>query len=242
MNSAYGGAVYFPPGEFLVSSVITISIANTCTIGAGRFCSNIIVNTHTFYIFNVTVPQCTFSSFTVTGQNPASGGTYYYVINDSTGNSAYSLRLNDLAFNQIHSGVLTSSPSFYMEGCYMTNICTTFGVGVTITGPGEVRSIVNCIFENSSPTTNARAGVLILQGSSHTLMNVQLIKMGNCLWIEPGGGQIVYSVKCIDLWCDTSTGIGILLNGSTSPIERVNVTGGWMSFSLYGVQIKGASA
>lgn len=238
LNPIYGGTFYIPKGRWLLSGGITIAAPNVVVCGAGPEASKILIASHTFDAFTtIGAGEVTFRGFSVTAF--ATTAISKLVIRDGgPGNGTYRMRLKDVFFSGVHSGVYSTGAEFYASDVRMYGLRVGAGIGFNFAGTSEVKTLRDCYVQNAIGS-NAVAGVLIQGGSSFVMDNVECIAMSNPFWVSPPVSAVVFSLKMNGCWADNGSGIGILLNGVTGAIHRVTIDNSWASSCGVGIQVKG---
>ena len=240
-----GGVVLIPPmdqGSALNLTGQTIAIGakpNVAIVGGGAGRSNaILTNGHNQDV--VTVADGTFTpllaGFTLTVYG-TTGNAPAYVFN---GPAAVSARLIDIEMVGGHSLAKVGGGRGRYSGLRCQDLKPAYGIGLRFDGPAtaEKQQVWDCDFQNA-PGQDAYAAIYIARGSSFEIIGVQAVKMGSPILIQPPAGSAVYSVVLIDWWSDTSSGVGMTLDGTNGIITRVETHASWFSSCLRGVDIKG---
>lgn len=247
-----GGDVYFPSTRngYRVTGTLTVDTSGVNIYGdGGSFSSFFSINNQTFDIFNVTAnSDVEFRNlfaidFANRGSTP---GQMYFIRFDDT--SKFNV-LNCGAIN-IHSGILAGKDgstgggaNSRIEGVKFNRLGAATGVGVHYGGNGEIRELLNCIFagpgSGADGTVNALAGVRITGGTAIVIDNVELPGCGTPLLVQPLSGSQVAHTKISKVWCDSSSSIGMWLDGTAANIINFNADQCWFSSNGVGIRISG---
>ena len=243
-----GRAVYFPatPNGYRISGTLTIAQPNKVVYGDSRFASYLNLASQNFNIFNVTaVGNVQIRDIGAINFGAATSGFFV------NGAVPYSLEVIDCYTNNVHSGVLlgtagsvTSGAKSAVIGCAFVDIATISGTGILMRGNGEIRDVINCQIGRLGSTVvgnNAANGVIIEGGVAINLSNLQITGAGNPLLIQPGVDNVSHVVMN-GVWCDSSSGNGMFLDGNSGVITDVRMEACWFSSNgLNGIRIRGSA-
>ncbi|MBK8772849.1 MAG: right-handed parallel beta-helix repeat-containing protein, partial [Rhizobiales bacterium] len=230
-------AVYFPPtaSGYRISSTLAISRANSEIFGAGRFSSFINLASQNFNIFNITaVGNVVIRNLGAFNYGAATSG--YFVYNPT----AYTVTVADCYTSAVHSGVLMGAASTAggakctVSDCQFDDIALLTGIGLYLGGTGEIRSISNVNILRLGSTVSADncfAGIQITGGVAINIESCQITGAGTPIYIAPPAGSIVSHVTLDRVWCDSSSGSGMSLDGTAAAnlITGVRANQCWFS-------------
>jgi len=228
LNAGANGAVYFPTGNYKVSSALTVN-SNTHVFGSG-FNSTIRTNSATANIFNISGQYVYISDLSFDSSVTRTGGYYVDILSGSS-----RFRIEQFWMYNAKSGICvrdTSSTVTIARGEILNNVAST-GVGIKIEGGLDI-SIRDVLINQAAQIF---AGIYITKAGDVTIEDCQLITCGTALYIE-SGGTVIVSVWANNTFFDNSTrGLYILAtNGGT--IARCLFDQCWFSSStLQGVLI-----
>jgi len=232
--------IYFPKGNYSVSSVISITISGGVSIiGDGRNVSNITQTSTTSDTFSITPSSnVTISGLTFIGSLSATAGTF---INFPSGQSK--ITIQDIqtfnGYNVISFSGPSSSQEVFIDNCNFVSFLkngivfnNTFGGLVTLTD-----IFIDCT------NANTGNGILFLSGDTYLLTNVNIQGVFSPFVISPVTGNIVSDFYAVNCLAD-----GASINGPTGAysssagwtfttanggiIERVSLSNCW-SGSMY---------
>lgn len=243
-----GRAVYFPatPNGYRISAKLTIGQPNKVVYGDGRYASYLNLASQNFDIFDVTaVGNVQIRDIGAINFGAATAGFFV------NGAVPYDLEVIDCYTNAVHSGVLSGTAGsvvngakLLVRGCKFVDIATTTGRGVLIRGGAEIRDVIDCQMGRLGSTVvgnNAAGGVTIEGGIAINLSNLQLTGAGNPVLIQPGADGVAH-VTMDRVWCDSSSGNGMFLDGSGGIITDVRADVCWFSSNgLNGIRIRGVA-
>jgi hypothetical protein len=86
---------------------------------------------------------------------------------------------------------------------------------------------------------NAFAGIQLRQGAATVMRNLELIGCGKPVYINPAAGKGVVHTTMHNVWCDSSSDVGLMLDGSLGQIIDVRVSDGWNSGCNIGIRLTG---
>lgn len=248
-----GGAIYLPrtANGYRVTATITVPLSSTVIFGdGGNFSSYINLNGHTFDVFLVTAPSdVEFRNISSLNFSPpgAVGSQFWFIRCDNTA----SVTILDCNSNYLQSGILmgadgtgtTGGANSRISGCSLLHLGQGSGQGVHYGGAAEVRTIVNCVISGpgtgSAGASNAASGVSVTGGAAIVIDNVECIGCGVPLLVRPATGNSVVHLKANLLWCDSSSSVGLWLDGSAGQIIGASFDQLWASSSQIGVRITG---
>ncbi len=132
-----GGTLYFPPGFYVISAALTISVQGITIMGANRLASVIRKTSATTDIFTVTGAYARIDSIGLVGTT-GTVSTAGYAINASVNSCVFT----NLFISDVFSGLnLSVGTNFLVSGVKLLNIYGAFGINVP-SGGG------NCIVDN----------------------------------------------------------------------------------------------
>lgn len=194
---------------------------------------------HGFHLFEVQAPAVQIRNLrTVNFGTRGSGVTHYWVVTCDYQYPGFTME-NCLSV-YMHSGCRTNGGEVRMVDVKHRSIAINSGVGFYMESPPghEVRDLTRCWVANAEGE-NSYAGALIRAGSATTLDNCEFFKAGVPVLVQPLPGGFAASTVLDKVWHDTSSGVGLLLDGSLGTIARLRANNCWMSSCDTGVRIKG---
>lgn len=239
-----GGTVWFPKGNYKVSSALTVTAGNTCLEGEG-YGASIITTSHAsadvitvgtgtvLSVANVAVRDLAFrTSVTRTdGSAVAMNGCY---IGEVTGCNTSGM------FRGIT--VKGTSKLIFLERNYVASPVPATGIGIYLTGnSNDVYMTNNFVIGDSG--SQPSAGILIDNANGIWGYNTDTFQTQNGLYISPGNGQLVENVFMLKCAYDSGSGTGFTIATSgTGAARRIQMTSCWSgSNALHGVNIAGAA-
>ena len=254
LHPIFGGTVFLPPGQYILSRALIIRAPSTRILGSGRDETQLIVRDHTFDVFilrgadaptapwlnDITIEELWINSF---GQR----GDQVWVVRDDARkpgdlNSVQGtpdVLLRRIQMTGVHSGVLSLAGRFRADDLNIRSLREGCGIGIQIEGYGELRDILNVWMENAGGH-DARAGILVRGAAATTIINCELMKMGRPLWVSIADRQLARSIQLLSSWFDTSSGPGMLLETSGSgSIARISADTCWFGSCQQGVVVDG---
>jgi hypothetical protein len=236
-----GGVILVPPFDLarglLLNSPHTFTKPNVAIVGAGVNQSNILTTTgHNFDVFATGAYGPTLAGFTWTVYG-TTGVTPAYLLNAT---ASPEVRLLDIGVaGAPHSIANLAASNSRAERLRVKSLKPLYGIGLRYSGTiGEAQRIINCDFENPAGQ-DCFAGIYIASGSCFEIIGTQLIKMGTPIYAQTAAGASIFSIVLVDTWCDTSSNIGMILDGTNGTITRVKATGSWFSSCTRGIEIRG---
>jgi hypothetical protein len=241
-------AVYFPAtaNGYRVSSRLIISTPNQTIFGDGMFSSFINLASHSFDVFEITaVGNVVIRDLGAINYGAALSG---YFINAAV---PYGVLIENVYTNGLHSGVLSGSvgSSFggsrtLIRGSRFIDIAKLTGYGIIKRGTSEIFDVIDCQigrFGTIVAADNAAAGILLQGGVAINLENLQITGAGTPLLVQPNADGVSH-VTLDRVWCDSSSGNGMFIDGSSGPVTDLRAVQSWFaSCGIDGVRIIGSA-
>ena len=227
---AQGGIIFFPPGVYLVTSAISVNRSDVWLRGAGFNSTIVRTESVTADVFAVGDGLTQRDNLFITDlqldasvTKTAGAGvlfnacTFARVENVKMLGQFYGIRITG-------GGVV-----FFLNNLDIRNTVASDGVGILIEG-GNDHFLSNIIMDKPSGT-QPRAGIEITESGGTWITNVDAIRSGTGLLVNPGAGQVVRWLFVMNSAFDTCSdnGIAVLASTSTSTIMGLNFTGNWTS-------------
>lgn len=245
-------STYVPstPGGYLITSSLVMPNSGTNLFGdGGSFSSFLAIKNQTFDLINVTaasdVEIRNLYAIDSANRGSTSGQLYFARFNTTS-------RFNvlNIGGTNIHSGILAGADgstgggaNSRIEGCKFSRLGAGTGVGVHYGGSGEIRELINCTFagpgSGSNGAVNALAGVRITGGTAIVIDDVEAPGCGTPLLVQPIAGSQVAHTKVSKFWCDSSSSVGMWLDGSLGRIINFSIDQSWFSSNGVGIRISG---
>lgn len=218
--------VFFPEGEYLVSSPLVVS-------GFGK----------TIYGLNpgttrITAAHTTGDILTVNAAYSRVRGLWFHCYLARTSGIHVSLAnslsvVEDCEFRGHFIGIKTIGAINRILNCVFQEP-SPGATHIHVSGGDTSQTIDFCLMGG----TNASIGILTDNSAALIISNTSVLEAAQCLRVAPGNGQFVASLKAHDCFFDTAD-YGIVLNTSgTGQINRMKFIDCWTSsMSQYGVLI-----
>ena len=157
--------------------------------------------------------------------------------------------LNCHTFN-IHSGVRMGvtgtsggGANSRIQGCNFNRIGAGTGIGVQHNGDAEIREVLDCVIggpgSGANGAVNGFSGVHITGGTAIVLHNLELAGCGTPILVQPPATKQVAHTKVGKVWCDSSSNVGMWLDGSAGRIINFSTDECWFSSNGVGIKISG---
>ncbi len=226
---ANGGAIFFPAGAYLVSSV---TISKECFIfGAGASSGGSLIkpkNTASV-VFDltgsaITIRDIAFNPFS----NTQTGGAFIKC--DTT---SAEVRIEDVFMYGWYIGIwLAGISDFMIRNCRLEAGVPTNGIGVWVTS--GIAMELDTILCTNAVGFNPKAGIQIDACGDITMNWCQWLKCQSGCFIDPGAGgavQVAASVYAINSFFDTcgTYGLAIQPQSANGTAQRMRFTSCWFS-------------
>lgn len=247
-----GGDVYFPATRngYRISSTLTVSTSGVNIFGDGGSQSSFInLNGQISDVFKVTAPSDVefrnLSAIDFAARGTSDVQMYFIRFEDTS-----KCKVLNCTTNNIHSGVMMGKDgsagggaNSRIQGCNFLRLGAGTGVGIHYGGNAEIREASDCLIGGSGHTTdaanNALAGVRITGGVAIVLHNLELPGCGTPLLVQPVSGSQVVHTKISKVWCDSSSGVGMWLDGTLGRVLNLSTDQCWFSGNTAGIRISG---
>jgi hypothetical protein len=229
---AAGGIVFFPTGDYLISSGLTISGTGIHFKGVSvKRATRIKVTTHDFDIITVTAAGTNFVFDNIEILASAQGAGAYWAIACAGGG----LRVRNATFNAVESGIHVSGTATKTNigpSVYMVSLRTSNGIGIQYSTTGESHSILDCRLENGSGA-RAAAGIKIIEGGGYNLTHCDIFQWNRALYVVPAAAASVGGLGAVNCFFDNCDNDNIFLDGSAAgaTIQRFRFTNCWINSS-----------
>lgn len=235
-NGVAGGVVYFPPGKYLISSVVPVTHSNIFLVGDGPGTVTLFPATATQDIFDISgagsvVQGMSINSFLSGGQ------TAGFFISQSGSNS----RVSNVSMNAAHGGISLTGSIQVVELVNITSP-TNGSTGIFVNsggGPAGAYTWINKVFMNGTGAT-PNSGITIANSGDFIIENCEIEFMSTGLAITPGNGASA-SGWVVNTYFDNSQFNGILISpsgtGQANQIRIDNVWTGNLHASAVGINI-----
>lgn len=215
-----GGTLYLPRGIYQVSAAV--NIPNSVSImGEGQFVTFLRTTSATAAILNITSKgdlEITQLSFTSSVTRTAG---FYIDMNDSQVVNVY---IGHVSMFSYFGGIRwAGAATLDVDQCQFLNGIAGAGIGIQINAGVDI-AIRHSLWSAASQTS---AGILVTNSGDITLDDLNIIRAGNCLWINPGNGQVIPSLEATNCFFDSSNN-GLVVGGAgTGTFARSKFTACW---------------
>jgi parallel beta-helix repeat protein len=265
--SAQGGTVFFPSGNFVISSTLTLSTRGVHLIGAGRH-ATVISASAGFrsgdMILITNIQYCSVKHMTLSGGATfRTGGAGVHINGPSAGQMnemAAAHWVQDMNMYLQFIGVLIDGPTYinYVDGIYMYPLAPNgFGIVVNVTDLTGASVFISNVYVNGGSMSSAsqpEAAIRIQHVGDYTLRSFASILCRNGLVVDPSDNSSVnygvqagiheacffdtMSVRCIRVQ-PTGTGLVRLLQFTNCWAAGANNEGVLISGNVTSAQFTG---
>ena len=212
--------VFVPDGVYVTSALITGTFANGGFKGNGKYSTIVTTMSATAGIFSFSGVDGQVSNMTLTSAVPQIAGNLLLT------NFGREL-IVQVRFDAYYVGWSAKSNVGSMRDCDLTYAGSTASVGVVVNG--YAGGLLIDALTGYVPSLTPNAGVQIVACGAVLISNSNIIAQGFDLLINPGSGQNVASVDCVNTFFDTAV-YGININpGTGGVVERCSFTQCWTS-------------
>lgn len=242
---ATGGAIYFPPGTYIVNAECAVSNP-TRLYGDGPNISIINNTSTTANTIKINVANCEIDGLGFISSATRTAGAFVYL--NASKQQVKNFRM-DAAFNGIYNN---AGSVVRIEGGYIFNTASN-GSAITFAGgSGSNDLYVDRVTISADANDSTRFGIKITDAGAVNITNCDIIRHGINLEMNPGNGQAVPYVYCLNSYFDTGTA-GVRFNSSgTGFVQGFRAVGCWfgsnvnngvaMNGSVYGAEFIGCHA
>jgi len=220
---ATGGTVYFPIGEYKVTSTITWANNNIFLEGAGLGATTIstfIASGNVFAITNASGGGI--SNLNIIADTTQTSGAGVHLTN------CYNVKVSDVVIGyglnvgvQIDGGAgqfVNTIENFIISDCF-----NGIALGVTGTQPQDT------FLTNGIIGSCTNAGILVKQSSGLYASSIDIISCATGFSTFPDTAKSVVNSFFTDVLCDTCTGSGFAFISNGGTVEQVNMVNCWGS-------------
>lgn len=208
--------IYFPPGNYLLTSSLTITaFANLSLIGFNALTTRLVYNQGGGDVLVSHAP------FTI-----ISGLGFQHSVSKSAG---FTLVLNASEcvvdrcfFEDFHDGIYTAGAVNRITDTELRD-GTTGGIAIHVTGGDTSQVIDNCLIDSA----NSAHGIFTDDNSSLMVANTSVLQADSCLTLAPGSGQNIFSNKFLNCFFDTATTGVSIVPSATAGVYRTQFIGCW---------------
>ena len=205
--SAQGGTVYFPQGNFVISSTLTLSTRGVHLIGAGRHATVISASAgfRSGDMILIGIEYCSVKHMTLSGGATfRAGGAGVHINGPSAGamnEMAASHWVQDLNMYQQFIGILIDGLTYmnYVDGIYMYPLAANgFGIVVNTTTVTGASVFISNVYVNGGSTSSAsqpEAAIRIQHVGDYTLRSFASVLCRNGLVVDPSDNDPNYGVQ-----------------------------------------------
>lgn len=228
-----GGAIYVPPGDYLVSDQITFD-KPIYMFGAGAKSTTIITNDPTGNVILFDVAYCQVEKMCFDAAVTRTAGAYI-----AMSINVIRSRVRDFTMLNGFTGIAaTCVDSVWIDTGDIFDTVSN-GYGIRLLGDG-VTAAGNDIYINkvtmSGNANLAAAGIQITNNGAINITDCDIIRHGNGIQIEPGAGEVATSIYIENTYFDTSTNGMWIVPGAGGTVQGVRAVGTWFgNQSGYGV-------
>lgn len=214
-----GGCVWFPPGSYQVSNVVSIGGNNTFVAGIPG-ASIISTSSPGSDIFSITGNFVSVYGLSFTSSITRSAGHYISVTSPAS-----RIRLEKLHMENAFVGIYVNNvSSLTIDDTFILSCVAGTGVGVYIDGGFDLR-VTKLTMDASS---QIQAGIFVSSCGDLSIDKCAIMHGGNALFVAPGPNQVCASIYAQNSFFDTS-GTGVYLLGNGGVIGRCRFIGCWSS-------------
>ena len=241
-----GGVVFFPTGNYIVSSTLTVNQSNVSLIGSGpgksiikttsASADVIVIGDGVTVRSNNSIKQLQIAS-TVARTGGAGISTVWCQM----------IVVRDVFLIGMHTALLLNTTLGYFDRIEIKNLTATTGVGINILGDlhgqGSGQYLSNILIDNPSASKPA-VGVKLSRTHATWMTDCDILHCINGLLIDPDAGHQVSWCFIKGVAVDQCSGIGIYLHckTSTSVIKGITFEGCWSgSCGTHGVGLVAVS-
>lgn len=213
-----GGMVYFPAGDYRVSSTLTITANGVYLRGAGSDATRIVTTVATGDVFQFGNGTAIFDVglsgviISTTAASRTSGSA----ININNASRAHFV---DVSLTKQFTGYsIQAGASIFIESSAWWDFTASTGVGLDITGGNDI--YVSRIVGTTSGTQPAAAIIVSACGGSLVVSDCDFVSWGIGLQVNPAGSQIVNWLWFTNVAWDTNSGIGVNIAPGTGGTVR----------------------
>ncbi len=224
-QGAGGGSVYFPQGQYLISSNIPITSNGINLIGAGQDATVLLVASGYSsgdVITFTNVRTCSVRTLTINAMTQRTGGAALHLNNSSQ------VYIQDVNMSKMFIGCLIDGNGAlqYIDRGYWTSF-SPGGVGIWININGNDQYISNIVMDNDA-ANQPLAGVRITNSQAVWTRSLDILSCQEGLLIDPGAGGVVSYCFFTDCAWDTCAHHGILINPATgATVKGLNFMDCW---------------
>lgn len=227
LTAASGKSLLFPCGTYLVSSINAIPIS-TALIGEAFQCAIIKTNSATLDVITISTGYVTIDNLSIQSSVTRSAGSYINInnVNGWVRVSNFSLQAPFIGIN-----IGTSSTVIFIDHGEILNAVAATGNSIIISGGNPVK-ISKVIMNNSAGARPFSHIQIPVSPGEITLDNIEAINAINNLYIAPGNGQTVTSLKSINSWFDHAGNYNMIVTPTgTGVFQRSSFVGSWFGTS-----------
>lgn len=228
-----GGAIYVPPGDYLVSDQITFD-KPIYMFGAGAKSTTIITNDPTGNVILFDVAYCQVEKMCFDAAVTRTAGAYI-----AMSINVIRSRVRDFTMLNGFTGIAaTCVDSVWIDTGDIFDTVSN-GYGIRLLGDG-VTAAGNDIYINkvtmSGNANLAAAGIQITNNGAINITDCDIVRHGNGIQIEPGAGEVATSIYIENTYFDSSTNGMWIVPGAGGTVQGVRAVGTWFgNQSGYGV-------
>lgn len=230
-----GGKLVFPPGVFLISSVVNVECKeHICLAGAGRGATCLVTRQPNASILSMSGYSYTLSDMRLQGSAAATSGSLLTTRCDIE--SIYRC-----AFESYYHGINATGNLGIIRDCTWRTPRSTDSSGIIVNHyAGGLVIDAAVLFPNPSSVPVPHSGILVQSCGALQISNSNIMYQNNDLLIAPAKGQAVASVNAINTFFDTAT-VGINIAPKGGAVVRCSFTQCWASsHAENGVSIGGS--
>jgi hypothetical protein len=246
----FSKVVHFPStaNGYRVTKTIDIKQSGAVLFGdaGSNRASYINVANHTFDVFSASATgNVEIRDLAVMNYGSKTAGKYAFRFDHT-----YGVHMKGIQIYGCTSGILlgadgssTGGASSRIQSVDIAQLGAVQGVGIYIGGLTEIREILDCVINGPAPganaSTNAGYGIRVRGGAAVVLINLELVGCGNPIYVDPPAGASVAHMTMHNVWCDSSSGNGLVLDGTAGAIVEMRASQSWFSACTVGIYIAG---
>lgn len=233
----YGGQIYFPDGDYRVSS--TLSITKQVTLSAGMGSAWIISTVATGNVIEITGPTPGSGAAKVVIDGLQFGtaivrtaGAYIQV-----SNGVYNVTISRCRFERAYIGVRNTGVGgfgFYVQDCiFYYSVQGSILIDNSAPAVDQILQNIN-ILGPADVSNDSQYGVKVTCAGDLTLNHVATVKSGKGLWIAPTAGVRIQLMLVNNSFFDSGTDWGVYVATNGGPVDCLKFSDCWSATSSLG--------
>lgn len=213
----FGGTLYFPQGNYVVSSAITL-IAGTLVSGVSAYAATITTSAAAANIF-VVPTTCKIENMAFTCSTTATSGSYLnangnFIIVNNCQFSKY--------FNAISLGLTTQSVNCSVNTSSFNTPSVQSGGGAILLNNFASFKLTGCAITGTGSGTQTDYGVEVIAGDTLLISDCNITAHGRALYVVPAVSNNIYALHAVNSLFDSA---GTITGGTSVSSARFSATG-----------------